>query len=128
MPEWPRKLVWVDGLAALFAGMLVLSLRGLLSDFYGLSRELLTFVGTVNVGYSVLGLTLGLLRRRPAALLRLLIVANSLWAAVCVALAVRVFPTATIFGLCHVIGEGIFVGGLALLEWRYRRAILAEVL
>lgn len=123
--RWTRKLPWIDGFAALSAGALIFVLRGVLTDFYGLSHRFLTTIALVNVLYSVLGLTLGVLRRRPAWLLDALICANLLWAVACTVFAVRAPVSATVWGYGHLAGEGAFVTALALLEWRYRRSILA---
>jgi hypothetical protein len=37
---------------------------------------------------------------------------------------VRLAGTASAFGLAHLVGEGLFVGGLAVLEWRRRERLL----
>jgi hypothetical protein len=122
--RWARKLPWIDGFAALSAGALVFVFRGLLTDFYGLSYQFLTTIALVNTLYSVFGLTLGVLRRRPAWLLTALISANLLWAAACIVFAGRAPAGVTLWGYGHLVGEGAFVAALAFLEWRYRRSIL----
>jgi hypothetical protein len=60
----------------------------------------------------------------PLALLTLLVAANLAWVPVCVALAVAYRAVATPFGFAHLLGEALFVGGLALLEWRHRALLL----
>lgn len=120
-----RRLPWIDGFAALAVGTLLLALRSVLAGFYGLSLELVTLVGVFNVIYAAPGLSLGALRTRPAWLLRCLIVANLAWVVACIVIAARVWSSARVFGLAHIIGEGLFVGGLALLEARHWREILA---
>jgi hypothetical protein len=122
--QWAKKLPWIDGLAALTAGVLMFVFRGLLADFYGLSYQFLTIIALVNTLYSAFGLTLGVLRRRPAWLLTALIAANLLWAVACIVFAVRAPATATLWGYGQLLGEGAFVATLAFLEWRYRRSIL----
>jgi hypothetical protein len=122
--SWRGKLPWIDGFAALSAGALMFVFRGLLSDLYGLSYQFLTTIALVNTLYSVFGLTLGVLRRRPAWLLTALISANLLWAAACIVFAVRAPASVTLWGYGHLLGEGAFVAALAFLEWRYRRSIL----
>lgn len=124
MERWARRLPWIDRASALTAGALVLIFRDWLVDLDGLSVELLTFVGLVNLAYSVPGLTLGALRHRPAWLLRGLIAANLVWVVACVAMASIVATTAHAFGLAHLLGEGLFVAALALLEARYAKVIL----
>ena len=121
---WARKLPWIDGFAALSAGVLVFVLRGLLADLYGLSYQFLTLITSVNTLYSVFGLTLGALRRRPAWLLTAPIAANLLWAVACIVFAVRAPASTTIWGYGQLVGEGAFVAALAFLEWRHLRSIL----
>jgi hypothetical protein len=38
-------------------------------------------------------------------------------------MAITLGDTASIFGMIQLIGEAIFVGGLACLEWRYRKEL-----
>lgn len=120
--KW-RHLPWVDGLAALVAGCIVLALRGPLAELYGVTPGFVTTLAIVNVGYSTLGLTLGPMRRRPAWLLAILIAANFVWAVICSVLAVRASGV-TVFAYAHFLGEGAFVAALGVLEWRYRQAII----
>ena len=54
----------------------------------------------------------------------LLVAANATWAGVCLMLAMRFGATASVFGLTHLIIEGLIVGGLAALEWRVRAQLL----
>jgi len=119
-----KNLPWADGGAGLVVGVLVLALRSFLTDFYGLSLDVVTFIGAANVAYSVPGLTLGAMKRRPAWLLWFLIAANLAWAVVSTVLAVKFWSTAQVFGLLHIIGEGLFVTVLAWQEFRHRDAIL----
>lgn len=120
----PVHLPWADGGAALVVGVFLLALRSLLTDFYGLSLDVVTFIGAANVVYSVPGLTLGAMKRRPAWLLWFLIAANLAWAVVSTVLAMKYWSSAGVFGLLHIIGEGLFVTMLAWQEYRHRDAIL----
>ena len=43
----------------------------------------------------------------------LLVVANATWSGLCVFTAAVLAGTASMFGLTHLVGEGVFVGGLA---------------
>jgi len=123
-PRWARHLPWIDGLAALTAGCLELALRRPIGELYGVSLRFVTTIAFCNVGYSLVGLTLGFARR--AWLLALLVAANLAWAVVCVLLAVRAPAGATLFAYTHLLGEGAFVVVLAALETRYRRSILRK--
>jgi hypothetical protein len=120
----PRKLLWVDCTAAALAGVAVLAFSGWLSRLYGLPRDLLLLIGAVNLLYGCYSFSLAVRARRPRRLIHLLVFANLCWAAVCLVLAVAFREPATLFGLAQLIGEAVFVGGLASLEWRYRDQLL----
>jgi hypothetical protein len=49
-------------------------------------------------------------------LIVLLVVANATWSGLCVFTAAVLAGTVSMFGLTHLVGEGVFVGGLAALE------------
>jgi hypothetical protein len=115
-----RKLLWVDCIAGAVVGAMVLSLSGFLSRLYGLPRALLLFTGFANGVYASYSFALARRPIRPRSLIIALALANSLWAVVCACLALLVATSATAFGLAHLLGEAIFVGGLATLEWRWR--------
>ena len=119
-----RLLLWVDSGAGLLAGVTVLSLSGWLSELYALPRPLLVGMGAANVAYGAYSGSLARRAHRPLALLTVLVVANATWAGLCALAAVRLAGTASAFGLAHLIGEGLFVGGLAALEWRQRERLV----
>lgn len=105
----------------------MLTLSGWLSRLYVLPPGLLLFFGGVNLLYASYSFSLALRARRPMSLIKLLVYANAAWSAVCLGLAVRFWEQVSLFGAGHLIGEAIFVGGLAALEWRQReRLVTAE--
>lgn len=118
-----RKLLWVDGLAGAVAGVAVLLLGGWLSKWYRLPQDFLFFIGLVNLAYGSYSLSLARRARRPKTLILLLVVANLTWAVLCFRWVVVFGETASLFGLAHLVGEGLFVGGLACLEWRWRELL-----
>lgn len=120
-----RKLLWVDCGAAFLAGAAVLLLSGWLSQLYALPQGLLMGMGVTNLGYGAFSFSLARRARRPRSLIVLLVVANATWAGLCGIAAVLLAGTASAFGLAHFIGEGLFVGGLAGLEWKQRERLLA---
>lgn len=115
-----HKLLWVDGLAAALAGAVVLTMAHWLSTWYRLPRELIFLMGLVNLLYASYSLSLARRSVRPVLLILLLVVANLTWAVVCLRWAVVYSESASLFGLAHLVGEALFVGGLACLEWRWR--------
>ncbi len=120
----PRQLLWVDCGAALLAGVTVVALSGWLSELYAVPRALLLGMGAANVCYGAFSGSLARRARRPRALIVLLVAANAAWAGLCGLAAVGLADTASAFGLAHLVGEGVFVGGLAGLEWRERERLL----
>ncbi len=121
-----RNLLWVDGLGAVVAGFAMLTLSGLLSEWYRLPQDLLLLMGWVNLAYASYSLTLARRSRRPRALILLLVVANLTWAVFfCLRWAVTYSETASYLGLVHLVGEALYVGGLGCLEWRWREVLIA---
>ena len=121
---WARRLPAIDGGGALAVGLLLVAFRTVVAPLYGLPLGLVTFIGAANVAYAVPGLSLTLLGARPAWLLALLVAANLTWTVVCGLLTVQLWRTAGALGLLHIVGEGVYVAALAVLEVRHRRAIL----
>ncbi|MET0552922.1 MAG: hypothetical protein ABW221_07790 [Vicinamibacteria bacterium] len=118
--SWRRNLLWVDCLGGLVAGLIVLSLSSWLVDLYALPRALVVGIGLANVCYGTFSLSLAGRSARPPSLIALLVGANATWAALCAVAAFTLWGTASAFGIAHLVGEGLFVGGLAWLEWSAR--------
>jgi hypothetical protein len=118
-----RRLLWIDCAAGALAGVLVLTLSPWLSRLYGLPRALLLFIGTTNLLYASFSFSLARRGERPMSLIKLLVFANAAWVPVCLGLAVTFREAATVFGMGQLIGEALFVGGLAALEWRLRHQL-----
>lgn len=118
-----QKLLWVDCAAAIVAGAAVLSLSGWLSQLYALPRAVLVVIGVMNLAYGTFSFSLAVRPHRPRPLIVLLVGANAAWAGLCGFAAVVLMGTASAFGLAHLVVEGVFVGGLAGLEWSQRERI-----
>jgi hypothetical protein len=116
-----RKVLWVDCTAALLAGSVVLSLSARLADLYAMPRELVVGMGVANVCYGTFSLSLAARSHPPSSLVVLLVAANATWAALCAVAAFVLWGTASSLGLAHLVGEGLFVGGLARWEWTRSR-------
>jgi len=116
-------LLWIDSVAGLVAGSLVILLSSWLSEVYGVPRALLLCIGAANLVFGAYSGTLARRVRRPRGMIVLLVVANALWAVGCVVAAVMLTGRISVFGLLHLVGEGVFVGVLAVLEWRARHRL-----
>jgi hypothetical protein len=119
-----RKLLWVDCIAGGLAGATMLLLSGWLSDLYALPRGLLLVFGAANLLYASYSFSLAIRQTRPLPLIQLLVFANLAWAVFCLVCGVRFLDSASPFGLVHLIGEGLLVGGLACLEWTQRHQLV----
>lgn len=116
----PRHLLWIDGVAGLTVGAAVLLASGWLSDLYGLPRGVIVFLGAANLAYASYSLPLAMRSERRKRLIEFLAIANVSWAPICWGLAVSYGRSASYLGLAHLVGEGLFVATLGLLEWRWR--------
>lgn len=100
-------------------GVLVLALHGWLTELYQLPGALVLVIGFANLAYACVSFTLAQLRHGDRVpFLRVVAVANVLWAVGCVILAAVWAGRATVFGMGQLIGEAVFVGWLGVLEWR----------
>ncbi|WP_022836745.1 hypothetical protein [Salisaeta longa] len=122
-----KKLLWVDCIGAALAGGTVLALSGWLSRLEGLPQEVLLFTGAVNLLYASFSFSLAIRSERPMRLIRLLVCANLAWVPVCLGLVATFSATATPFAFIHLVGEAVYVGGLAVLEWHHRALLLTSV-
>lgn len=112
-------LIWVDWIAGAVVGLLVLSLRGWLTDLYALPANLILVIGVANVAYSCVSFTLAMASRGGRVpFLRVAAMANVAWAIGCFVMAAVWFGEASVFGLGQLLGEAVFVGALGVLEWR----------
>ena len=117
-----RNVLWVDCVA----GAVMLALSGWLSSLYAVPREFVIGLGVVNWMYAPFSFSLAVRSRRPRRLVMLLVVANATGAVLCFLAAGGLATTASPFGLAHLIGEGVFVGGLARVEWTQRHLLAAD--
>jgi hypothetical protein len=118
-----RKLLWIDWLGALIAGLLVVSLHQFLADLHNLPAGIILFIGCVNIAYGCFSLSITLRRNRSVAIVGALAIANIIWLPVCLVIAGAYLSQITILGGLHVIGEGIYVAGLGVFEWLNRRTL-----
>jgi hypothetical protein len=121
-----KKLLWIDCTAAALAGVAMLLLADWLSRLYAVPREVVVGNAAVNLLYGAYSFSLAVRRQRPRALILLLIGANAGWGVVCLtgAAVAAAAALASPFGVAHLIGEGLFVGGLAVQEWVNRDRLL----
>ena len=118
-----RNVLWVDCTAAAIAGATVLVFSGWLSHLHLLPQALLVFIGAANLAYGAYSFFLARRAVRPIILINVLVFANAAWAVVCLVLAAKFWGEASLWGIAHLVGEALFVGGLAALEWSQRQQL-----
>lgn len=114
------RLLWIDCSAGAMAGLIVLLLHNWLSELYGLPLGFTLFLGAANLSYGVFSFTLARQQQPSYLQFKVLVVANILWAALCLLFVSWFWGDASVFGIAQLILESIFVGGLGMVEWRYR--------
>lgn len=117
------RLLRLDWTGAAVVGVLTLALHPWLSELGGLPPRVLIAVGIVNLAYSAYSLSLWIRPTRPVYRVVALVVANLAWSAACVGLLVACWSRVTSLGVLHLGGEAVWVGALAVLEWRHRESI-----
>jgi hypothetical protein len=118
------EILWVDCLGGLAVGGFVLLFYRLLSDWDSLPTAIVVAMGVANLAYGSYSLFVTLRKPRPLLMVKLLAIANMLWLVICLALAIAYWRQISWFGILHVVGEGIYVATLGLIEWK-RRVLLA---
>ncbi len=107
----------------------MLLLAGWLDPLYGMQSGLYTAIAIANIAYGLYSFSLVVRKQRSRSAILLLVFANATWSLSCSVGAVVLLLTqsASGFGIAHVIAEGVFVGGLAALEWRYRDRLATSI-
>jgi hypothetical protein len=124
--NWRYRLLHIDSLGGLTVGIVVLLLSNWLTVWLGLPRSSIIFMGLVNIAYGCYSFSLLVRAKRPLRLIKLLVVANLVWAVLCVLRAAIFAQTATPLGIAYLLFEAVYVGGLAYLEWRNRDLLLTN--
>lgn len=123
-----RNLLWIDCLGAGLAGVVILALSSWLSWFYSLPLWFLMGIGVVNLVYGAFSFSIASRARRELVLVTALALANSAWGLFCFLVTIFVFDIASIYGIVHLIIEGLYVGGLGWLEWRERYTLCTPII
>lgn len=118
-----KHILWIDCSAAAFAGLIVLLAAQCLSQLYHLPKEIIVFVGCLNLLYASYSFTLANYKKRSMLLVNILVIANSTWVLVCLFMLWRFRQEITIFAVIHIGGEAVFVGALARLEYQWRHQL-----
>lgn len=119
-PAWRRRLLWIDGGSGAAVGVVGLLAAPVIARWTGLPPGHVLLMAAANVVYGSYALALASRPVRPRALIAVLVGANAVWSVLCMAWLVRFAGDVTALGAASLGGEGLYVGGLAGLEWRAR--------
>ena len=117
------RLLWIDSLGAIAAGLGVLALSSWLAGLHNLPLGIIIFIGVTNIIYGCFSFTLAKTPERSVAAIAILSVANMLWLMVCIGMVGLYFDAITAFGMLHILGEGLYVFTLGLMEFRNRNLL-----
>ncbi|MEM8930503.1 MAG: hypothetical protein AAGE94_04980 [Acidobacteriota bacterium] len=122
--NWRRNLLWIDCSGGAVVGVAMFALAGWLSELYRLPKDFLYLMGFANLAYAAYSFSLARRATRPLALITVLALANGAWGVLCLVWAFGYAESASVLGLLHLVVEGVFVGGLGIVEWRCRELLL----
>lgn len=120
------NVLHVDGSAGLAVGLVLFALAEWVSELYRLPLNIILFLASANILYGCYALALALSNQRSLMAIKVLSIANSVWVVICVAIVVLYVQTASPVGFLFIGGEALFVGVLAVYEWK-NRFVLAEL-
>lgn len=121
-----KSLLWIDCFAGATAGIIVVLASAWLSDLYSVPQKLLLLMGVVNLLYACYSFSLAVNSKRSRFFIKMLILANAIWAFVCLGIAAQFSGSMTLPGYIHLGGEAVFVGGLAITEWKWRDQLVTQ--
>ena len=126
VPAIVRSILWVDCGGAIFVGVLMFVLADWLRALFQLPSFLYFAIAAANLCYGTFSLVLASLKKRPISLVSTLAIANAFWGCVCLITAVSMIGRASVFGMAHILLEGVLVFSLAQIEWRHRALLGAK--
>lgn len=118
-----ERILWVDWIGAAVIGVVTLVLCEWLSAIGGLPLQVLLVVGSANLVYALYSFSLCMLPNRSLRLFEALVLANLTWSLICIGLLVGNWSMVSVPGILHLGGEALYVGLLALVEWRNRERL-----
>lgn len=125
-PRFLRSVLWLDAATGVATGALQLLLTGLLASLLGLPEALLQVSGWALFGYVALISFIATRQFVAAGLVWLLIGANLIWVAGCLALLLGDFVTPTLVGKVFIAVQAVAVGLLAEMQWVGLRKAAAQ--
>ena len=118
-----RNILWLDCIGGLIVGVAVLTFFRAVGSLGGLQTAVVIGMGLANLLYGSYSLFVATRKPRPRRLVEILAYGNMAWLGVCVLVTFLEWDRVTPLGILHVIGEGIYVAGLGIVEWFWRHEL-----
>jgi hypothetical protein len=111
-----KRILWLDFFLGVSTSLLGLAFYSLFSLLFNLNETFVLVVSVITFLYACFALLLAKQKSTSIHLLRILIIANFIWAFISIAFLLYHFNNASILGNCYLFLQIIVVGLLALLE------------
>lgn len=121
-----RKIIWVDCIAAISVGLIVLLFHSMVGAIYHIPEQTIIFIALSNLLYGAYSFSLAIQKARNIKHLQLLVFGNLFWALVCAGVVAQYFNVASLIGIAFIVCEAMFVIMLAYFEWKYRYELVLE--
>ncbi len=116
----PKGLFLADGLGAFLAAFLLFAMLRNWSEYVGMPKPTLTILSLIALLFCLYSFGCFLLvHKNWPVFLRILVVANSLYACLTVGLAMYNFPHLTTLGVTYFVGELLVLSGLVFFEMNF---------
>ncbi len=126
MQSLVKSILWVDCIGAILTGVLLLILSGWIAPLYGLPNWFVIGHAFVHLAYGSNSFSLAVRKNRPMPSIKLLVFANTAWAVICLIFARFLIGNGSSFAITHFALDGLYVGTLALLEWKVRQSLIGQ--
>ncbi|ALM89719.1 MULTISPECIES: hypothetical protein [Alteromonas] len=125
---WRKNIsvLYIDGSAGLAVGLALFAFAGWVSELYQLPLNTILFLASANTIYGCYALALALSNKKSLMSIKVLAIANSVWVVVCAAIVILYAHIASPVGVFFICGEALFVGLLAVYEWKNRFLLSKE--
>jgi|LakMenE01Jun11ns_1017448.scaffolds.fasta_scaffold9740680_1 hypothetical protein len=120
-------ILWTDCLGGLCLGLIVLLIHPLLSQLEGLPKATIVCMGIANVSYGSYSLFVTNRKPRSIRFIQLLALANIAWLFACLAIVLLSIQHITYIGVILILGEGLYVATLGIIEWNLRSILAHKV-
>jgi hypothetical protein len=113
-----KKLIWIDACAALTAVLVLMGFKNMFVSLFNLPEYLFTNLAIVAFCYAIYGFNLTRQKRFSLLWVKILAIANAVYALFCLYLIFVFYEKATFFGVCYLLFDFAIVALLSYLEWQ----------